>query len=209
MKRAPIRGSCLLLSLLLIGGSAAAAPSLSKRYTHYTLTSSSLAGLEAEMARRGPRISGSGERHPGATRVEIKASVDYTAGSGRCSVSKVRVSVDARITLPRWKPRRMPSSEEQLLWTTLAADIKRHEERHVGIAMNHARELEQAIGQAEGSRDCTRLEARVERLTGQILEKHRLAQDRFDRIERINFEDRFDRLLNYRLQKIEKKKKSR
>src|SRR5690606_25619376 len=115
MKRAPIRGSCLLLSLLLIGGSAAAAPSLSKRYTHYTLTSSSLAGLEAEMARRGPRISGSGERHPGATRVEIKASVDYTAGSGRCSVSKVRVSVDARITLPRWKPRRMPSSEEQLL----------------------------------------------------------------------------------------------
>lgn len=196
----------LLAPLLLLAIPAADAASLSKRYIHFTLTGNTLAELEDEMARRGPAVRSTGERHPGATRVEFKTTVEYMPAGKGCRVSKAHVAVDARITLPRWKPRSRPAQEERLLWVTLLSDIKRHEERHAGIAMNHARDLEQDILRLDRGRDCESLAVKVERLTARRLQLHGEAQRRFDRIEAANFETRFNRLFNYRLQQIEKQR---
>lgn len=202
------RTFCLRTGIVLLVLRLAIEPSfgasLDKRYTHFTLKSASLEELEGELIRRGPRLDGSGKGHAGATRVEIKATVGYDERDRVCRIGKADVAVHARVTLPRWKPRKSPRDEERLLWTILLADIKRHEERHVGIALNHARELERLLRGLDRSRDCRSLSRRVEQLTNRILARHEEAQRRFDRIEGINFESRLDRLLKYRLQQIEK-----
>jgi predicted secreted Zn-dependent protease len=204
MKRALASGLLLLLGLHLAQGPAAAA-SLSRRYVHYTLVSPTLSRLQQELSRQGPTVDSTGERHPGATRIEIQLKVDYELHGGYCRVARADATVNARITLPRWKPPRQPPRNERIVWETLIADIRRHEDRHVGIAMNHARELEQAVASLDRERDCRRLEQRVDRLTARILDRHSKAQERFDRIESTNFEDRLGRLLDYRLQRTEKR----
>jgi predicted secreted Zn-dependent protease len=85
-----------------------------------------------------------------------------------------------------------------LLWDALAADIKRHEERHAEIARQHARMLEQQLMKLRPERDCEVLQDRVSVVTDEVTLAHDEAQMRFDLIESKNFEDRMLRILRYR-----------
>jgi predicted secreted Zn-dependent protease len=86
-----------------------------------------------------------------------------------------------------------------MIWDTLAADIKRHEERHAEIARTHARQLERTILGLPPARNCATLKARVNRVSQDAMTTHDKDQMRFDRIETANFENRMIRLLNYRI----------
>ena len=91
----------------------------------------------------------------------------------------------------------------RLIWDTLESDIRRHEESHVVIAKNHARELEDALTEIGRQKDCATAKTRVKATTDRVLAAHDAAQERFDRIEGINFESRLLRLLKYRMERIE------
>lgn len=176
---------------------------ISKSYSYFTVTGATLSELETELVTRGPSVRSTGQRHPGATRLEFKTSVGYSESEQGCRVSRATVVVDARIILPRWRTRARPDRDARIVWNTLSADIKRHEERHVEIAKVHAFEIEQALRNLDRKRDCDRLAEDVKRTTDRILKKHDDAQARFDRVEGINFEARMLRLLRYRLERIE------
>ncbi|TIO37860.1 MAG: DUF922 domain-containing protein, partial [Mesorhizobium sp.] len=91
----------------------------------------------------------------------------------------------------------------RLFWDTLSADIKRHEERHVEIAKNHARELEDALKATYPQRTCEAAKAQAAQISAAILAKHDRAQVQFDRVESVNFESRIIRLLRYRMQRTQ------
>jgi predicted secreted Zn-dependent protease len=197
------RGAFCVLLLFAAGmTSPASAATISKSYSYFTIRSATLPELEEELNRRGPEVKSTGQRHPGATRLEFQTVVDYVPDGRGCRVGEVAVTVQAKIILPRWKSRAKPDRESRIIWNTLSADIKRHEERHVEIARNHARELEQTLTGLDKARDCDRLATQVARVTDRILKSHDEAQSRFDRVEGINFEARLFRLLRYRLEQI-------
>ncbi|PZO80483.1 MAG: peptidase [Mesorhizobium amorphae] len=188
---------------LLLFSTAAGAASVSRSYSYFTVGGATLSEIEADLGRLGPHVESTGRRHPGSTAMAFTNSLTFTQTPGACRIEKAVVRVSAKVTLPRWK---RPQDAEQatgLIWGTLAADIKRHEESHVGIAKAHAHELEKALMRLGRFPTCDAANTRAQEVTARILEKHDEEQARFDRVEAKNFESRIMRLLQYKLQRME------
>jgi predicted secreted Zn-dependent protease len=151
------------------------------------------------MMKRGPVSSVTGRRHPGTTRIRFSGNVTFVSKKGRCTIGGAKVTLSTRIMLPRWSNRRKASPDLALIWDTLAADVRRHEERHAEIARNHARSFEQQLLALPPASNCATLKAKVGEISRQAMEDHEKDQKRFDRIEAVNFENRMIRLLKYRL----------
>jgi predicted secreted Zn-dependent protease len=187
---------------LVLPAAPASAASVVKSYAYYTIDAPTLDELDKQLESRGPRVQSSGRKHPGATRMRFTTRTTYSQDNGRCRVSAAHTILKVEVILPRWRPRRKPEADMRIIWDTLASDITRHEGLHVDIAKNYASKLEQSI-RALGSADsCADMAATVKKATSRILEEHDRAQQQFDRVENINFEDRFQRLLDYRLQQM-------
>lgn len=181
----------------------AGAASLSKTYSYFSIGGNTLDEIEAELARRGPHVRTSNKRHPGATQMEFTTKLSYKQGAGYCKIVGAHVTVKAKVILPKWRRSRKAEQDVRLIWDTLSADIKRHEESHVVIAKNHAREMEQALKAMDRQKSCRTAAAKARTVTDKILARHDRAQMEFDRVEGKNFESRIIRLLKYRLEQID------
>ncbi len=171
-----------------------------KSTTYFKIGGRTAAELDAELSRKGPFTESTGSRHPGATQIRFGGDLTYTKRGNRCAIEDVRVTVETKLILPRWKNRNRASPEIALLWDALSADIKRHEERHAEIARQHAKLLEQRLLKLRPARDCETLQDRVGAITDEVTVAHDEAQMRFDRIESKNFGDRMSRILRHRLE---------
>lgn len=192
----------LLVACIALVGIPAQAASVSKTYSYFAIGGTTLDELQQELTTRGPRVGAGGQRHPGATQMEFTTRLGYEQGRRNCRIAKAAVTVKAKIILPRWRKRSGAEQDVRLVWDTLSADIKRHEESHVSIARSHARELEQALLKLWPRKTCHDLAAKAQATTAAILKKHDEEQERFDRIENKNFEDRIVRLMRYRIERI-------
>ena len=199
----------ILLTVLAVAGLSlpAGAASVSKTYSYFSIGGKTLEEIEAELVRRGPQVRSTGSRHPGATQMEFTTRIAYGAGKSGCEIVKASVNVQAKMILPRWRLRSKADGDTGLIWDTLSADIKRHEESHVVIAKNHARNLELALRGIGRQPNCKVAAAKAKAVSDKILAMHDRAQEEFDRIEGVNFESRIIRLLRYRMERIEKAKK--
>ena len=171
----------------------------SKTFAYFSVGGRTAAELDEELSKRGPMMKHSGSRHPGATKIKWGGSVTYVRRGERCAVGEAKVTLSTQIILPRWKNRKRATASLALIWDTLSADIKRHEERHAEIARNHARALERTLKQLRPEADCERMQARVDRVTADAVSKHDADQARFDKSESKNFNERMMRLLVHRL----------
>lgn len=191
-----------LLAALLLAASTpfAGAASVSKTYSYFTIGGTTLSDIEHELATRGPKVNSTGRRHPGATQMEFTSKLGYTDKDGRCRITSATVNVKAKVILPRWGKRSRADAETRFIWDTLASDIKRHEESHVIIAKNHARDIEDKLKGLGRFKSCAAAAERAKAVTAKILAEHDTAQDRFDHIEGVNFERRLLRLLQYRME---------
>ena len=181
---------------------AAVSPSLSasvaKTYSYFTIGGTSLEEIESELSTRGPKVGSTGRRHPGATQMEFTSKLGYSDTGSRCQIKSASVTVKAKVILPRWGRRSTSDPDTRMVWDTLSADIKRHEESHVVIAKNYARELEDGLKALGRFKTCEEAAQAAKTFTGRTLAKHDAEQDRFDYVEGVNFERRLLRLLQYR-----------
>jgi predicted secreted Zn-dependent protease len=180
----------------------AGAASVSKTYSYFPVGGSTLEQIEAELSRRGPQVSHTNGRHPGATQMQFTTKITYTQGKGSCRVAEAKTTLTAKVILPKWRRPAKAAKDVRLVWDTLASDIKRHEESHLVIAKNYARELEQALMGMSPQKNCEIAAEKAKTITEKVLTRHKEAQAEFDRIEGKNFESRLTRLLKYRLQQI-------
>jgi len=169
-----------------------------KSITYFQIGGRTAAELDAELARKGPYTQASGSRHPGATQIRFGGDLTYALRGNRCAIENVRVTVETKLILPRWKNRKRATQEMATLWDALSSDIKRHEERHAEIARQHAKLLEQRLLKLRPTRDCDMLQDRASEVTDEVTAAHDEAQMRFDRIEAKNFQDRMQRILRHR-----------
>ncbi|MGE0499411.1 MAG: DUF922 domain-containing Zn-dependent protease [Rhizobiaceae bacterium] len=199
-----------ILTMALVSGlpAVAAAASLSKTYSYFSIGGYTLEEIEEELNTRGPQVNSTGRRHPGATQMEFTTRLGYSDDGGNgCTVTKAQVTVSAKVILPRWRHRSRADGDTRMVWDTLSSDIKRHEESHVVIARNHARELEDSLKKIGRQKDCSTAADRAKSITADVLARHDAAQDKFDRIEGINFESRLLRLLQYRMEQAQDREK--
>lgn len=191
-----------IVAALLVAAVSFPAPAetiIHKSVTYFSIGGRTASDLDREMMRRGPFSRTTGRRHPGATQIRFNGSATFVRKKSRCVIGGAKVSLSTKLMLPRWTNRRRADRQMGLIWDTLAADIKRHEERHAEIARIHARELERTILALPSARDCSSLKERVNRVSQEAMIVHDKDQIRFDRIESVNFESRMIRLLKYRI----------
>lgn len=190
-------GAVCLLSLSPLP--AGAEPAITKTYDYFRIGGKTAEDLDQELERNGPLTRTTGHRHPGATEIKYGGEVTYVERRGRCAVGGAKVTLRTHIILPRWSNRGKATGELRFIWDTLAADIKRHEERHAEIARNHARLLERELLALSSRATCDELEVQVSETTRKVLAEHDRQQLRFDQIESKNFDARMMRLLKYRI----------
>ena len=225
----PIRLAATALLLLCASvGIGASDPIISKSYSYFNIRGLTGEDLDRELSKHGPILTDTGIRHPGATRIKLGGSVDYgqtgdaskqrlppllnalrnlffpprAPGSGRsmCAVTNATVRLETHLTLPRWTDRDRAGRETVLIWDTLLADIKRHEERHAEIARQYARKLESTLEGLHPERTCEQMEAKVDATSKAIIEEHKAAQRKFDHVEAASFERRMTRMLRFKVE---------
>lgn len=191
--------SFLLSSLLIFSATSAQSASIIRKYTYYPVTGMTAEQLDKSISRNGPQLGNGEDRHPGATQIRFEADIRYQQTGKYCRIESANATVHATVSLPKWKNRRKADIDTILVWDALLHDIRRHEESHIIIARAHASELEQQARKLYSRSDCDKLRADINKLSKSIFAKHDTAQQRFDRIETMNFEKRFENLLLTRL----------
>lgn len=195
--------SLLCALMLTLAATPAATANLVKTYSYFSVGGRTLDDIEKQLTKNGPEVKSTGSRHPGATQMAFTTRVSYAQAANSCRIANAQVTVKVKVILPEWRRPRKADPQVRLFWDTLSADIKRHEERHVEIAKNHARELEDALKATYPQRTCEAAKAQAAQISAAILAKHDRAQVQFDRVESVNFESRIIRLLRYRMQRTQ------
>ena len=192
--------AALAIAIPFFGVIDARAASVTRSYSYFSIGGTTMQDLQQELVARGPMVQSSGQRHAGATQMRFVDKVRFSQAGGKCRISSASVTVKARIILPRWTRRGSGSDETRLIWDTLSADIKRHEENHVSIARRHAREMELALLAMPPQRDCAAVTVKGREAMAQQMKRHDAEQARFDVIEGRNFGKRLDRLIRLRVE---------
>jgi predicted secreted Zn-dependent protease len=191
----------VLLSTLAALAAPVQAADISKKYQYFHVYGQTADDLDREIAKRGPKLKLTGTRHPGATSMEFGIKTKFGNDGKYCRVDRAYVSLNLKLTLPAWKNRKTASQDMAIMWDTLSADIKRHEERHAIIARNYAMELEDRLEALPRQRGCKALQAKASEAADAMLAAHAEAQAQFDKVESINFEARMTRLLEYKIER--------
>lgn len=193
---------CAILSgvmFLSVPQLASAETVMSKSFSYFRIGGKTAEDLDRELSRHGPMTKSTGTRHPGATEIKFGGEITYVEKSGLCAVGMVKVTLHTKILLPQWTNRRRTTANLALIWDTLSADIKRHEERHAEIARGYARSLDQQLQALRPQKTCEQIQALVTRTTQSIMDAHDKDQLRFDVVESKNFDSRMTRLLKNRI----------
>ncbi len=192
----------LSASLLVLSALPSAAATVTKTYSYFSIGGTTLDQLEDQLNSRGPEVKSTGRRHPGATQMQFTTKLGYQETRGSCRVSEAHVAVKVKVILPKWRQRGKADPSVALIWDTLSSDIKRHEEKHVAIAQDSARRLEQALTKLRREKTCAVAAVKAKAVADKILAKHDRAQEDFDRVEAQNFERRLLKLLRKRMKLI-------
>lgn len=198
MNRLPLCALVLALAAMPAG-----AANLVKTYSYFSINGRTLDDIENQLSKHGPEVKSTGMRHPGATQMAFTTKVNYAQTATSCRIADARVTVKVKVILPQWRRPSNADPDVRVFWDTLSADIKRHEERHVEIAKNHARALEDALKASYPQKTCAEAKAKAAEITATELARHDQDQVRFDRVEGANFESRIIRLLRYRMERIQ------
>jgi predicted secreted Zn-dependent protease len=133
--------------------------------------------VQADMRRKGPKIDGNS--FVGETRSPMRWSWrTESIGSGGCAIHSVSVSVNARITLPRWTP---PADTEPGLaaeWKRFIAALEMHEAGHKDISAKAARELIDRLRNLSGL--CSQLGTQANDIARRIIDRAQTEQQAYD-----------------------------
>ncbi|WP_201410174.1 DUF922 domain-containing Zn-dependent protease [Mesorhizobium sp. J8] len=195
--------SLLCALMLALTAMPAGAANLVKTYSYFSVGGRTLDDIQNQLSRNGPEVKSTGSRHPGATQMAFTTRISYAQSAESCRIADAAVTVKAKVILPEWRRPRKADPNVRLFWDTLSADIKRHEERHVEIAKNHARMLEDALKALPAQKTCEAAKAKAAAIQAAELARHDQDQVRFDRVESVNFESRILRLMRYRMERVE------
>lgn len=166
----------------MIAGSANA-ERVSRDLSYFEVRGSTPLEIEEQLVRNGPHSATSNRRHPGATRLEFSNRITYAKTDKDCRIAVSVVAITANVTLPRWQRPTQADRAARLYWAAVSTEIVRHEESHLVIARNHAREIERRQKALQPAKNCEDLSEAAKAIQQKVMTKHAAEQKRFDRVE--------------------------
>ncbi|PCI05380.1 MAG: hypothetical protein COB78_01890 [Hyphomicrobiales bacterium] len=150
---------------------------------YYDIKGSSFSELDQQILLHGPTVKGVGKALA-ATRIKMVPDIRFAQKGGKCFLTKTRVNVKARVTLPRLANQRRLKKGLRRAWRNLEEYARLHEAVHVAIADHHALEIEKALAAMPPADNCETLKTNARILAAKLLEKHELDQLKFDATEK-------------------------
>jgi predicted secreted Zn-dependent protease len=147
---------------------------------YYTIQGSTTRELRADMNRLGP-LSDAGVRNDGYTHWDIQWRYDFDRTAGGCAADNFRVTLEVRMTMPRWNP---PAGAPRTLiatWKRFEEALRVHEDGHYQLAVAAADEVRRVLEANRKGRDCRQLEESLNAAGAAVLAESRLRQARYDR----------------------------
>ena len=146
---------------------------------YYSISGNSTKSLDKQIRLKGPKIKG-GRHAVAVARIRIIPDIKFKPVAGGCAVSRSKVNVDAKVTLPRWTGRRQASKKLGKAWDNIDRYTRMHEAVHVAIAFRFAQRMENELSGLRGLGSCELLKRRAESVVARHLEKHDSTQRQFD-----------------------------
>jgi predicted secreted Zn-dependent protease len=150
------------------------------RTRYYPISSAEIELLRAEATTVGPFADS--RRWAGATQSNTRWTFSHLRRGMVCMLHDVRVVVTAEIRLPKWQPETPPDSGTLAWWNDFTARLLAHEQGHVRIAVDGAREIAETLRPLEGSVSCDGLTMRANGAAQVVLVRARERQAEYDRV---------------------------
>ena len=144
---------------------------------YYDITGRTFDELRTDMRRRGPKIDGTS--FVGEARSPMRWSWrTESAGGSSCTIREVTVSVNAQITLPRWKPTADAEPGLETEWKRFITALEEHEAGHKDISAKAGREITNRIRGLSGL--CNQLGTRANDIARTIVARATEEQKLYD-----------------------------
>jgi predicted secreted Zn-dependent protease len=172
----------LFLACVLGAGVAAesAEPvAVSESTLFYDVSGRTAKELRAAMNRQGP-TGPDGKRHDAYSAWHVKWRYEYAPEGSTCRLKQVRVSLDVRITLPRWVDENAAPEALRRRWKQYHGALTEHEDGHAENGRRAAARVLELRGQLGPRPTCPDVESAFARTAEAILEEERRNDVRFD-----------------------------
>lgn len=153
------------------------APLVTTAIERYEIRGESFEDLKREFAAKG--------RHgyAGSTMAEVTYRFKSQKGDGECRVTEVRASCDSRIKLPNWLNLPKAPAPMQARWKVAFDDLKKHEQGHVNICVEVAKEVERALWATPVGNDCYLVDLNARNRAAKIIATMNDLQTAYDQCE--------------------------
>jgi predicted secreted Zn-dependent protease len=176
-----------LLLIIQIGAGAAPtitgtqqSPEVSVKQFHYEIVGVTASELRAQMYRLGP-MNKFGRHCDAYTDWYVSWNFRRSQSSDGCRPTAVKLKVDVKQTLPKWK---VPSAPDEGLvgrWNAFIKALQTHEDGHKEFAIEAAAEILQKISALPASATCEEMARAANKAGGELLNKYRNAETSYDR----------------------------
>ncbi|EFL90349.1 DUF922 domain-containing protein [Ahrensia sp. R2A130] len=146
---------------------------------YYSIKGNSTADLDREILRKGPKLTG-GRHAVAVARIKIIPQIRFKPTQNQCAIRSANVTVDAKVTLPKWTGRAKAKGELAAAWDNMDAYTRLHEAVHVRIAFAFAKRIEEQLKELEPGPDCADVRKRGMAIVDRELETHHAMQQKFD-----------------------------
>lgn len=177
--------------LILIAGVVSGCQSVNKSQVsvdYYQISGNSTAVLDREIRRKGPVIEG-GHHAVAVARIKMIPNVEFSFKAGLCSITKAKVAVRAKVTLPAWSGRKTASKKLGQAWDNIDRYTRAHESVHVAIAFRFAQDIEAQLLASKPQANCQAARHLGQKIIDETLAAHDVAQKQFDADEQQRLAD--------------------
>lgn len=150
------------------------------KIVYYDIAGNTANALRHQMNEKRP-LDESGKRFDAYTRWYVGWRYRYQPTARECEFTRVTVSVQATITLPRWVDESQAPQALEQDWNRYVAALRRHEQGHYVHGMDAARQVE-ALGRSfHAAGDCPALTAEFDHQARAITQRYAAMDKTYDR----------------------------
>ena len=157
-----------------------ASPLVKRRNETYQVTGSSLHDLRQMINRDGPTNSDDGKRYDGLTEWSLKWDYKLKRRGKMWIVVNRTVLLDIKVLTPRWTDFQTAPGILRTQWQIYRANLLRHEEGHVRVALRAANAIDKYLGTCGASSSMEKLRNDIQKNTRALLKQYRKIDQSYD-----------------------------
>jgi len=152
--------------------------SIVTRTTCYRIEGTTMAELDAQMDKKGPRADGT--RAVAVTRWVVRWSYQTRSDDSGCDLLKPSIETLAVFSYPTWDPGDTAGEEAVSQWRDFMHGVEAHEEHHRSLAVKAGLAIRRALMGLPSAGTCSVLEDEADRTFHEVYDLYEAKQEAFD-----------------------------